>query len=305
MPPSIAEYVGRVAAQGRRTGGRKLSQADAPDRTAVVTVVTPTFNSIRTIDAAIDSIAAQTFPSVEYIVIDGGSQDGTVERLGERSHDIDLWISEPDQGIGDAFNKGIALATGAYVALVNSDDWLEPRHISVALERLRATGADFVYGDLMFHPADGEPPYLILGEGNYGRRLAHTMPDINHPTVVCKRSLYEMHGLYDTRLRVAMDYEWFLRGYKQGVRGVHVPGMKTHMSMEGVSQHRYSQGLAEVRDVSVLYGYPRLLAGLRFAIRVRSLRVRWFLQRWVPRQAYEWLRRRINPHYRSLGTGST
>ena len=266
----------------------------------MVTVITVCFNSAATIDRTIDSVAAQTCP-LQYIVIDGGSKDGTLERLRSRSDVIDLWISEPDRGISDAFNKGIALAAGQYVMLLNSDDWLEPEHLAAALRALADRSVDFAYGNLMFHPSGSQEPYLFAGEPDYGRRLAHTMPELNHPSVVCKRSVYERHGLYDTHLRIAMDYEWFLRGYRQGVRGMYVPALTTHMSMEGVSHRHFRQGLREVRAVSVRYGYSYLKAWLRFMVRVARPRIRRTLQRWVPRRTYHWLRRRLNPQYRNAG----
>jgi glycosyltransferase involved in cell wall biosynthesis len=304
MPPSIEEYIGRAPSGERFTGGRAVSQLKTPGSAGLVTVITVCFNSAQTIDRTIDSVAAQTWPAIQYIVIDGGSKDGTLERLKARSDAIDLWISEPDSGISDAFNKGIALAAGEYVALLNSDDWLEPEHLERALRGLAHPTIDFVYGDLMFHPPDGQEPYLVTGEQQYARRLAHTMPDLNHPSVVCRRTLYERHGLYDTRLRVAMDYEWFLRGYRRGARGTYVPQLTTHMSMEGVSHRHFRRGLMEVRDVSVEYGYPYFRARLRFLVRVGRPGIRRTLERWMPRSVYLWLRRRVNPHYRSFGTDS-
>ncbi|HEY4214931.1 MAG TPA: glycosyltransferase family 2 protein [Steroidobacteraceae bacterium] len=302
MAPSIAEYDALTPAPQRLTGGRSAgSHRTGVDHPGRVTVITVCFNSVRTIDRTLDSIAAQTWPDVEYIVIDGASTDGTVERLRARAHEIDLWISEPDRGISDAFNKGIALASGEYVALLSSDDWVEPQHFAQAVRGLSDAKVEFVYGDLMFHPADARPPYVFVGEQDYGLRLPHTMPDLNHPTVVCRRRLYAQHGLYDIGLRVAMDYEWFLRGFRQGVRGAYVPGLITHMSMEGISHRQFRRGLAEVRDVSVQYGYPRTRACARHLIRLLRPEVRRLLEKLMPRAAYVWIRSRLNPNYRPLG----
>src|SRR2546426_4162570 len=207
MPPSIEDYLARAPAEGRVIGGRDLLRNRMADRSGRVSVITVTFNSVKTIDRTIDSIAGQIYPNVEYIVVDGGSADGTVDRLRAHSGDIDLWISEPDRGISDAFNKGIALAAGEYIALVNSDDWLDSMHLSNAVEELRRTGADFVFGDLMLHATDGRPAHVLRGEQSYGKRLAYAMPHINHPTVVCRRALYEVHGLFEVTLSSAMDYE--------------------------------------------------------------------------------------------------
>jgi glycosyltransferase involved in cell wall biosynthesis len=238
---------------------------------------------------------------VEYIIIDGGSTDGTVDLIRSRSNDVDLWLSEPDRGISDAFNKGIALAGGEYVAIVNSDDWLEPTHLATAVDELKRTGADFVYGDLMLHPVDGQPTYVLIGEKHYASYLPHTMPQINHPTLVCRRTVYEMHGLFDTVLLAAMDFEWLLRGYQKGCIGVYAPGLMGHMSMEGISHRNFSQSLKEVRDVSIHYGYPASLARLRYLVRNLKIRTRLALQKLVAPKVYDWLRHKINHHYKRIG----
>jgi glycosyltransferase involved in cell wall biosynthesis len=280
-------------------GGRKKTPVGSNSRTGFVTVVTIAFNSIKTIERTIDSIVAQTYPLVEYIVIDGGSSDGTVDLLARRSEVIDLWLSEPDAGISDAFNKGIAFATGEYIALVNADDWLEPSHLATAVGVLERTGAEFAFGDLMLHSCNAV--HLLLGERDYGRRLPYAMPHVNHPTVVCRRRIYEVHGLFDTNLRAAMDYEWLLRGKRAGVVGIYIPGMVSHMSTDGVSDRHYARALREVRDVSIRYGYPTLLANSLCLIRIMKVATRLALSAWAPKNLYEWLRRRVNPRYRSNG----
>lgn len=266
----------------------------------MVTVVTVAFNAARTIERTIDSVAAQTYANVEYIVVDGGSTDGTIELIRKREADIDLWLSGPDRGISDAFNKGIALACGEFIALVNADDWLEPQHVERAVERLRSTQADFVFGNLMVHGADGVPQYLLLGDPRYAERIRHAMPDINHPSVVCRREVYERLGLYDTQLRVAMDYEWLLRGHGARVAGEYVAEITSHMEGSGVSHRSGHIGLREVRDVSVRYGYPRKLAQLRFAGRLARVTARTFLERRVSKEMAHRLRVLIHPGFRKL-----
>ena len=89
-----------------------------------ISIITITFNSEEHLEQTIESVAAQTYPSIEYIIVDGGSTDGTLDIIKRHEEDIDRWISEPDDGIADAFNKGIALATGDFVYFLNSDDYL-------------------------------------------------------------------------------------------------------------------------------------------------------------------------------------
>jgi glycosyltransferase involved in cell wall biosynthesis len=301
MPPSFKDYAERKTTRHWQFGNRRKSARKHPVGSKLVTVITVAFNSANTIERTMDSIAAQTYPCIEYLVVDGGSTDGTVTILNTRREDMDAWISEPDRGISDAFNKGIAMAGGEYIALVNSDDWLESSHVATAVEALQRTGADFVYGDLVLHPSNSQSAYMLAGDRDYVDHLPHTMPQINHPSVVCRRTVYERYGLFDTTLTAAMDFEWLVRGHQQHIVGVYVPDMRSHMSMEGVSHRNFMRGLKEVRDVSIRYGYPRYLAQARFLFRGARVRTRLALQGLVPRKLYEWLRHTINPHYRKVG----
>lgn len=266
----------------------------------MISVVTPTFNAVATLGRTIDSVCAQKYPSVEYIVVDGGSRDSTLELLRSRSADIDLWISEPDSGIADAFNKGIALASGENIAIVNADDWLEPEQLRVAVAELERSGADFVFGDMMLHAPDETPVHIFTGERDYAPRLAHSMPHLNHPTVVCRRGVYERFGLFELTWRIALDYEWFCRIQRGGASGHRASGLVGHMSLQGVSDQAAERGFAEVREISVRYGYPAPLAWLRFLVRVAKLRTRRVLERCLPRGAYERRRRRVNENHRSV-----
>jgi len=297
MVPTVAEYQRLVPQPDRLSGGRAVLPPTATLRADLVSVITATFNSVRSLDRTIDSVLCQSHPHIEYIIIDGGSKDGTVDRLRAREGQIDLWLSERDRGIADAFNKGIALARGEYIAFINSDDWLEKDQIRAAVSVLEQSGADFVYGDLMLHEPDGSPAHVLRGEADYARRLRHTMPHLNHPTVVCRRQLYEKAGLFDTSLSIAMDYEWLLRVDRSGARGTYSSQLLGHMTLEGASDRTWRRALAEVRAVSIRYGYPPVPAWLRFWARVAKVGTRRRLEKWAPRATYHWARRVMNPNY--------
>lgn len=303
--PTLDEYVREVAALACPSGGRSLRRKSPVETKGLVTVVTVSFNSAESLPRTIDSVAAQSYRNIEYIIVDGGSSDGTNELLRQRESDIDLWISEPDLGIGDAFNKGIALAHGEFIALVNSDDWIEPRHVECTVERLRRSGADFVFGDLLVHDALGAVRYAITGDPAYGVRIRHAMPDVNHPSVVCRREVYERYGLYDRKLRIAMDYEWLLRGHFCGVRGEYAPGLTSHMRGAGVSDRNVRAGLAEVRDISIRYGYASVAAWCRFSGRICKIATREFIERWISRRLAARLRMLIHHRYRANVAGAS
>jgi glycosyltransferase involved in cell wall biosynthesis len=265
----------------------------------LASVITACFNSIATIDQVVNSVQMQDYPNVEYIVIDGESTDGTVDRLLARKDAIDLLVSGVDRGISDAFNKGIALSRGEYVMLVNSDDWLEPQHLSTAVLALLSNGADYVFGDLLLHFQDGTLAHSFAGDPEYARRLRHSMPALNHPTVVCRHRTFERFGLFNLCLRIAMDYEWFLRVERGGGRGAYVPGLIGHMALGGESVRAFKRSFREVRKVSIGYGYPPVLAWSRFGSRLLRTGARVVLQRICPAIVYQWLRRSANTDYRN------
>jgi glycosyltransferase involved in cell wall biosynthesis len=282
-------------------GGSKISSLGKARRTepGLASIVTITYNSARTLQRTIDSVAAQTYPSVQYIIIDGGSTDETLEVVRSREQDISVYVSEKDAGISDAFNRGIALARGEFVAIVNSDDWIEQEHLSTAIDALRGGSVDFVFGDVRLHRDDGSPAGRLVGDRYYRRKIRHLMPFLNHPSMVCYREAYRKFGLYRLDYRNAMDYEWFLRATILGARGLYVPSIVSHMSLAGISDREFNRSLAEVRAISVSYGYPAVPALLRFYVRVCKGLARRTLAKTVPAPVYEWLRELVNTDYRS------
>jgi glycosyltransferase involved in cell wall biosynthesis len=298
---TIQDYQGRPPHQDRIIGGKGMVAGPRP-RAGLVTVVTISFNSVRTIGKTISSIKAQIYPFIEYVVIDGASSDGTVEILRGRNSDIDLWISESDEGISDAFNKGIGLASGEYVALLNSDDWLEPEHLSIAVAELRRTSIDYVFGNLVLHSQDGRAVHRFVGEPAYRKRIAHYMPFINHPSVVVRYSAYEKIGLFDLSLRTAMDYDWLLRLHNSGGEGRYLPRLTAHMTLDGRSDRNFYSGLSEVRKISIRSGYPAWAAWAKYVFRLSKGLLRRFALKWLPAGIYESLRQFLNRNYRR-GTG--
>jgi glycosyltransferase involved in cell wall biosynthesis len=265
----------------------------------IVSVVTCVRNGAAGIARTIQSVSAQKFPSLEYIIVDGASTDGTLDIIRAHAQDVDFWHSEPDAGISDGLNKGIALTQGRFIALVHSDDWLAPNQIALSVETLEITGADFVFGDLTLHDNDG-PAHLLVGDAEYRRHIAHGMPALNHPTVVMRRTAYEAHGLFDTDYRLAMDYELLLRFHRAGLKGVYDRRLMGHMSLEGASDQHGIKASAEVRRASIRHGYPPLLANLRFVYRAVKTLSRRLLQQAMPTQHISFVRRIVNSSYREL-----
>jgi len=182
-----------------------------------ISIITTSYNSARTLRDTMDSVLRQSYTDYEYIVIDGASKDGTVDIIreyeplfGERLR----WVSEPDRGIYDAMNKGIALATGDVVGLLNSDDFYTSDDIlaTVAREFSCPDVPDAIYGDVHYvDENDITRPvrYYSSREFTRERMLMGYMPA--HPSFYVRRSCYEQYGAFDTSYRVAADFENLLR----------------------------------------------------------------------------------------------
>jgi glycosyltransferase involved in cell wall biosynthesis len=272
-------------------GDYERQPGKAPPRVSVITTV---YNGEKTLARAIASMRAQQLPDLEYVIADGGSSDSTLNIIQANADIVHKWESEPDRGISDGFNKGIALSAGKYIALLNADDWLSLGQIAFGVEALERTGADFVFGDLVYYDAAGAPLHTIKGDANYARRIGYVMPVLNHPTVIVRRTAYEAHGLFDLNLRYAMNYELPLRFHRAGRRAVYDSWIIRHMTLAGQSDLHGVAGLAEVRDSSIRYGASPSSAWLRYFFRVFKSLTRRLLERLLPRAVIRRLRRRVN-----------
>jgi glycosyltransferase involved in cell wall biosynthesis len=195
---------------GRRTRGVcRDSSADAP----LISVVTVVRNGEVHLERAIRSVLSQSYGNVEYIVVDGGSTDGTLDILRKYDDRIDYWVSEPDRGIYDAMNKGIALATGELIGLLNSDDDYLPDALSeVARSYETSPGKDVVITgrwNVLFDNKD-------LGISLSPSLKFHSLR-ICHQATFIPKQVYEAHGTYDTRYRYSADLEMAVRLHASGV----------------------------------------------------------------------------------------
>lgn len=266
----------------------------------LLSIVTTVRNGEKTLARTMDSIRSQDFPGLEYIVVDALSTDRTHDIIRANSDLVTYWISEGDRGISDGFNKGIALSRGKYVTLLNADDWLSPGQMAQGVQTLEQSGADFVFGDLLYHDAAGAPLFRIRGEADYAKRIGHVMPGLNHPTVIVRRTAYEEVGLFDLTLKLAMDYELLLRMHRLGCRGIYDPKMLGHMSLAGVSDTASRRALAEVRDIAIRHGEWPPHAWLRYLFRLAKGDIRRTLERHLPAAVIHRLRGSVNRNYTRL-----
>jgi glycosyltransferase involved in cell wall biosynthesis len=176
-------------------------------------IITVTFNCAGTIAQCLASVAAQTHAAREHIVIDGASSDGTLDLLKAHARELSHLLSEPDRGMYDALNKGMALATGDVIGLLHADDiYASDQVLARIAHAFEDPGVQAVYGDLQY--VRKENPTQVLRHwraGQFSRaKLARGwMPP--HPTLYLRRSVVECAGPFDTRFRIAADYDFMLR----------------------------------------------------------------------------------------------
>lgn len=215
-----------------------------------VSIITVTYNSEATLGRTIESVLAQTMSPFEYIIIDGESTDSTLAiaegyRLSFRERGIKFKIvSEPDNGIYDAMNKGIAMAEGDIIGMINSDDWYEPCAVETVVDTYREAPFDLFYADLRMHMPSG----ATFIKRSRHRRYA-TSRDWNHPTTFITK---EMYGKYKYRNEtIHDDYDLILRLKKAGARTVVKNTVIADFTMNGTSHERSLKKAME--RVSVKY----------------------------------------------------
>lgn len=202
-----------------------------------LSIITPTFNSAATMRDTLQSVASQTYSDIEHIIVDGLSRDNTLEIVRSFPH-VRKLVSEKDKGIFDGMNKGLSLATGEVVGILNSDDlYQHSQVIEKVMDRFSDPAVDVVYGDLLYVDAnDLNRVVRYWKAGNYSRKSFYNgwMPP--HPTFFVRRKYYEQFGNFHIELRSAADYELMLRFLlRHQLRPSYIPEVLVKMRMGGNS----------------------------------------------------------------------
>lgn len=200
-----------------------------------ISVITVVRNGAEFIGQTIRSVLEQDYPNFEYIVIDGLSSDGTVDIIKSYEPQITYWSSEKDNGIADAFNKGLAQATGDYLLFLNADDTLaNPDVLSAMAHEIIANGFPIlIYGDCnVLERSSGKTLYYASIEYSPDGLMHGQM--IPQPSLFTHRSYFEKYGVFDNQFRIAMDYEWLLRGILKE-KTIHLRQLITCVRNGGVS----------------------------------------------------------------------
>jgi glycosyltransferase involved in cell wall biosynthesis len=214
----VGRYTRYPDLTGKRAteGGKRLRGELAKSRTdePLVTIITVCWNSARTIEQTIRSVLEQTYRNIEYLVIDGASTDGTLDILRKYDAEIDYYLSEPDEGLYFAMNKGLELARGDYILILNSDDWYVNDAVEALVAAAQYSGCDFVSGmERHVHPNEkttGLTPVMHFDHSIYFRASIH------HETMLVPSKLYNELGLLNTVYRVVADIDLMIRLFEAG-----------------------------------------------------------------------------------------
>lgn len=224
-----------------------------------VSIITTTYNDKENLKKIIAQVKNQDYANIEYVIVDGGSTDGTLEVIAEAAEyfgDRLKWISEKDKGIYDAINKGIRLSTGDILGCC-FDQYAGPDVISKMVTIMEKEGTDGVHGDLYYMGGGQGSALLAPGPGQYPLWL-----DAGHPTLYLRKSVYDKYGLYKTDYRISADYEFMIRILKDDkVKLSYLPEVLIYMSHGGTSTNSLGAYLAGMKE-----GHRALREnGVRFA----------------------------------------
>lgn len=218
-----------------------------------ISIITVTYNSASTVRYTFDSILSQTYHDIDYIVVDGGSQDGTVEIIKEYEKRFDgrmHWISEKDNGIYDAMNKGIRMAKGELVGILNSDDFFTSDDVLYTVAENLTEDLDAVYGDIHFVQPDNLNKCVRYYSSRNFRPWAVRfgyMPA--HPSFYIRRCIYERYGLYSLDYKIAADFDMTVRLFcKYKIRAKYIEKDFVTMRTGGISTSKISHRILITRE---------------------------------------------------------
>lgn len=264
----------------------------------LLSVITINLNRAADLQRTLQSVVEQPgFEQVEYVVIDGGSTDGSLELIQQHAPQITRWISEPDGGIYAAMNKGIHLASGTFLLFLNAGDTLYPNVLSGVLEELRTAPADIVAADVGKELGYGRiMRYAPPGQFELKDFFVHWIP---HCAAFIRRSLFFQIGMYDESMRIVSDWKFFILAIcKHRATYRHIPVLLSQFQYGGISGKPEEKARSEAERMSVLEAhfspeYREVLKGLERRAQWRRwtgyTRVFNFL-RWGRRTLYHWVK---------------
>ena len=270
-----------------------------------ISIITVCYNSAKTIERTIQSVIAQKYEKLEYIVVDGGSTDGTLEILQQYRGYIDVLISEPDQGIYDAMNKGLQRITGEVFAFLNSDDWDAEGVLRSVREYFQTNDVDMISGNLYRVDAEEIKPIIVdraHAEDIYYRVL------YQHPALFARKAVYDKLGGFDTRYKIAADTDWVMRCCAKGCKVLCVEDYYTYFSVGGISNQKKQEAYREQAQAAIALvqtlDNPELLAKVtaHYAKNINRMQAMEVIEEMI-QQPYQYKNHHLKPRYVIWGAG--
>lgn len=237
-----------------------------------ISIITITFNSTKTLMRALESVHSQTYREIEHVIVDGASDDGTRELIAAYAakHPNVRWVSEKDEGIYNAINKGIKMATGDVIGFLHSDDVLNSSDsIEQIANAFETTMADVVYGDLQYCKGNKVVRRWQSNAFKPSSLKYGWMPP--HPTVYVRRKVYEEVGPYDEWFRISADYDMMLRIFKANYKTHYIPSVLVSMETGGASNKDTRARLSKTQEDYLVLKKNHVGAGL-FTVACKQLR---------------------------------
>jgi glycosyltransferase involved in cell wall biosynthesis len=255
----------RISYSGFPNSGGALTTKSLDDKTMnnksapLISIIIAVYNGAKTLQQCIDSVAQQSYPNKELIIIDGGSRDGTVGLLEANNNQINYWISEPDRGIYNAWNKGLAQATGEWICFLGADDFFWESEalarMGVALKNVPPE-VRLAYSRIMLFTVDGKQLFPVGESWEKMKTLFNQGMCLPHQGVIHRRSLFEQNGNFDESFRIGGDYELMLRELKSAEAKFIPDIIAVAMRQGGLSSNPSStvEAMRDIRRAQKMHG---------------------------------------------------
>ena len=227
----------------------------------LVSIITVVYNNVHGINSTIESVLNQTYKNIEYIIIDGGSNDGTVEILKNYNNRIHKWISESDKGIYDAMNKGIVMSNGTWIGILNSGDTYLNDGIENLVEGIQQD-SQLVSGDMKYINPNNDQFIVKAYNCNLNEDISRYT---NQSCSIIKREIYDLYGLYDINYAIYADFDFFKRIRKDAVT-VNIPQVISNFYVGGISSsYSYKNLIISIREIYRIIDPSTLNGKIRIA----------------------------------------
>ena len=201
------------------------------DKKPRISIITITFNSAKFVERAIKSVLNQRYTNLEYIIVDGGSTDGTVDIIKRYDDRITKWVSEPDKGISNAFNKGINMATGEIIGIINSDDGLLPGALA-NIAKAYNPSVDVYRGKVLLWKEDSDTKVVEIPTMHFS---FGGLNNVSHQSTFIAKRAYEKYGMYDESCKYVMDYDLLVRFQNEGAKFKYIDKVLAFYTLGGVT----------------------------------------------------------------------